>query len=397
MSAAAITPTSPGHGFADFVLLALIIAPIVGMVRDLRAHPEDADENEPTTAMRRNRSGTSETATETPAPSRRRDRARQRARAAFRRFRKHSWLRKKLLPGEHGDPTPSATLADGVAGAFAVFAYAAGFAAGLAHARTAPAPGPTPGTSTGKQTPRPGSPTTGRPAAGSGKSRRQPGSRRRRLADLFRRRPAEGEVVDPESIPEIGTARDADVIDAEILDDTNSTDTTNAPPANPQNTEPRTQGVRTMAFVQTIHELISWAKSALASADTKAVEADMRAKVAVGRSEDAAASAQSAAGDALMLADVYAYWSDSNVDSQSLAAIEDALEAARVVQKNEAFRAEIEASLVGANQQSLASILYYQETVATMAATVKARQMPHAEAQRDTGNAAAAAAVLEGA
>jgi hypothetical protein len=152
-----------------------------------------------------------------------------------------------------------------------------------------------------------------------------------------------------------------------------------------------------MAFIQTIHELFSWAKGALADADTQAAEAEMRAKVAAGRAEDAAAIAQAAAEHAATLSQLHDFWSTQNMDPKSLTSIEDTLDAARVVQKAENFRAECENTSVGANQQSVAAIRTYQETLATMAATVKARQGQHAEAQRDTGNAAAHASVLEGA
>jgi hypothetical protein len=380
----------PGYGFGSFVLVAIVVAFLVSVIRDVRSHSEqgDADQTEAVATA----------ALAAGAPSTRgaepvRSRAARRGRQAFRRSRKHGWLR-RLLPGRHGESTPAAVAADGVAAAFAVFAYVAGFTAGLAHAKTTPASEPPPAAGTGQQ-PSPEPPED--PTDRGRKNRPRTKGRRIHLPVWLQRKPVEGEVVDPEPVPQIGTARDADVIDADVLDDPDAPDSPAPEPQPRPEPAPHTQGDRPMASIQTIRDLFGWTKSAHADADVQAAEAEMRAKVAAGRAEDAAAVAQAAAAQAATLTDVYAYWATQNMDAASLASIEDALQSARLVQSAESHRAECEAATAQANYGSVAAIRAYQESLAAMAATVKARQMQHAEAQRDTGNAAAAAAVLEGA
>jgi hypothetical protein len=396
MMTAAAAQAGPGHGFGDFVLVALVVGFLIVMVRDLRAHSaaaDDAAESAATTAV-----------TAGPAGEPARSRAARRARMSFRRFRQHGWFRRRVAPGKHGGATPKSVAGDGLATAFAVFAYAAGFTAGLAHAKTPPA-APTSPRPTAPASEPAGSPKASDPAApqGTAKPTHPARSKRRRMYGLtgwLRRKPVEGEVVDPEParpVPAIATVADQDVIDAVPLEDTDGTTDPDEPQADNPAPEPRTQGAPPMAFIQTIHELFSWAKGALAAADTRAAEAEMRAKVAAGRAEDAAAVAQTAADDAATLSDVYTYWSTQNMDRASLDSIGDSMQSAYTVRTAENHRAECEAASAQANLRSVAAIRSHQEDLATMAATVKARQMQHAEAQRDTGNAAAHASVLEGA
>lgn len=229
------------------------------------------------------------------------------------------------------------------------------------------------------------------------------------------------------------TASDADVIDAEILDDTE----TPAPPASPFVSDeyadlvgqpellahyPDTNGTHMASEILTIHHLFDFSKNVITqaadtaeqdtiranSASERAEQASNRSLTAGNRAEQAGLIAGDATSQATRLEETAARFSSLNMDSTSLASMTSVIEAANAHAADKRRRAEAEANvaaiaaaLAQAEEEAAAaaaasakSAINLVEAAKGMHDTVQAHQMPHAEAQAVTGNAAAHASVL---
>lgn len=174
--------------------------------------------------------------------------------------------------------------------------------------------------------------------------------------------------------------------------------------------------------ILTIHHLFDLSKAVIAqatgtaeqdtiranSASERAEQASNRSLTAGNRAEQAGIIAGDATSQATKLEEAAARFSGLNMDSASLASMTTVIEAANTHAADKRRRAEAEA-----NVAAIAATLAQAEDVAAAAAaasatsamnlveaakgmhdTVQAHQMPHAEAQAATGNAAAHASVL---
>lgn len=237
----------------------------------------------------------------------------------------------------------------------------------------------------------------------------------------------------PNTPPQPGPQQDNGVVDAEIIDD--------APAAQPPVSQyggaedaeiiyaqltassPDTPNGHDMASeILTIHHLISVAKEVIAhtaeaagqslvrasSALERAGHALVRSKTASTRAAGALVLADQARTHAVQLQETAARFQVLRMDPASLASMGEAIAAAAASGQAEQRRAEAAAvtaakaaELAAAEQNeaeasdaSAKAAQRYAETVQIMHDTVIARQMPHAEAQAATGNAAAHASVL---
>lgn len=222
----------------------------------------------------------------------------------------------------------------------------------------------------------------------------------------------------------VGNAPNDGVIDAEITNDPNTyfedVKHDNAPgllaiyPTIP-NGDP-------MSEILNIHHLLDYARTVIDAATDSADQATIRANSAGARADQAgnrsitagnrATSAElvvaNATAEATHLEQTAARFGSLNMDSASLTSITAAIESANAVAATERRRGEAEANvaacaaaLAAAEEQAAAAAaesaritLAHVEVVKNMYDTVQARQMPHAEAQAATGNAAAHASLL---
>lgn len=233
--------------------------------------------------------------------------------------------------------------------------------------------------------------------------------------------------------PNPGT--DDEPIEAELLDDTetpappNSTsqydsteyaDLVGQPELLAHYPEPRSGDP--MSEILNIHHLFDFSKKTIViatehaeqagiranSAGERAEQASNRSITAGNRAESAGLVAADATAQATQLEETAARFSGLNMDSASLASIASAIEGANAVAAAERRRAEAEdhvadcaAALAAAEDAAAAAAaesakasIGYVEQVKYMHDTVQAHQMPHAEAQVLTGNAAAHESVL---
>lgn len=226
---------------------------------------------------------------------------------------------------------------------------------------------------------------------------------------------------------------DADVIDAELLDDTE----TPGPPASPFVSDeyadvvgqpqllayyPEPRSGDPVSEILTIHQLFDFSKTVITqatetaeqdairanSASERAEQASNRSLTAGNRAEQAGLIAGDATSQATQLEETAARFSSLNMDSASLASMTTVIEAANTHATDKRRRAEAEANvaaiaaaLAQAEEEAAAaaaasakSAINLVEAAKGMHDTVQAHQMPHAEAQAATGNAAAHASVL---
>ena len=228
-------------------------------------------------------------------------------------------------------------------------------------------------------------------------------------------------------------APDDDVIDAELTDDIPATVPTPSPFASTEyadlvgvpellahNPEPTPGDF--MAEILNIHRLFEYSKAVITtatndaeqdairanSAGERAEQAGNRSITAGNRAESAGLIAAEATSQATQLEETAARFSSLNMDSTSLASINGAIESANAVATAQRRRAEAEArvaalhaALAAAEDEAAAAAaesarvtMAHVEQVKNMHDTVQTHQMPHAEAQAATGNAAAHASVL---
>lgn len=223
------------------------------------------------------------------------------------------------------------------------------------------------------------------------------------------------------------------VVDAELIDDPNPQPAMPSAFANAEDAEivlpqllssrPDAPNGTSMATeILTIHHLFAWAKAviahtvntveaALVRARTAAERAAMalaRSGAAVARADSAAVAAGKAHAYAVQLEQTAARFQVLRMDNASLASIGAAITAAvnfgQLAQRRaeaEAFVAAKSAELAAAEEAASAAAAaeaagaqHLAEAVQNMHDTVQAHQMPHAEAQAVTGNAAAHSSVL---
>lgn len=224
-----------------------------------------------------------------------------------------------------------------------------------------------------------------------------------------------------------------DVIDAELLDDTENPTSTPSPYADAEDAVligqpqllaryPTAPNGDTVSEILNIHQLLDYARTVIDAAIDSAEQATIRANSASERADQAgnrsitagnrAASAElvvaNATAEAAHLEQTAARFGSLNMDSASLTSITASIESANTVAETERRRVEAEANvaacaaaLAAAEEQAAAVAaesarvtLAHVEAVKNMYDTVQARQMPHAEAQAATGNAAAHESLL---
>jgi hypothetical protein len=226
---------------------------------------------------------------------------------------------------------------------------------------------------------------------------------------------------------------DNGAVDGELLDDTTTAvpgpsqyagseyaDLVGQPELLAHNPTPPTGD--TMAEILNIHRLFEYSKAVIVtasndaeqdairanSAGERAEQAGSRSITAGNRAESAGLIAAEATSQATQLEETSARFGSLNVDSASLASINAAIESANAVATAQRRRAEAEAHVASlhaalaaaedaaaaAAAESARVTMGHVEQVKNMHDTVQTHQMPHAEAQAATGNAAAHASVL---
>lgn len=155
------------------------------------------------------------------------------------------------------------------------------------------------------------------------------------------------------------------------------------------------QGV--MMFVHTIHDLFAMVRTKIAGIDEAVDNARIAAAASATRAVDCGTAASTAAGEAGHLSQVYAFWADNQMDPASLDAILGTVEAAQAYAAALQRAAQLEDELSAANAAVVSRGVGYSNALQQAAETVHARQGAHAQAQLETGNAAASADVLAGA
>lgn len=338
--------------------------------------------------------------------------------AAYTRWKKRI---RSTLPGQHLGKKASDLIGDiTAAGIAAAAVFGLGFASGIvwvggrfagrsAQQRLRPNRGPfRPGA--GPKGPRH---RGGRPSTGSGPT------------------PAGGPSGSRTS--DAGPQRDSGVIDAEIIDDPApdpqpaTSQYGNAEDAEiiyPQLTaaRPDMNGTNVASEILTIHHLLTFSKSVITAArdsaeqsgiravaaTDRAEQAGLRSGTAIARAEQAGLVATGANEQATQLEATAARFSSLNMDPASMTAIAGGIETASSLARAEQRHAEAEANVAAiaaalaqaedaaaaAAAEAAKSAIAHMETVQVMHDTVQARQMPHAEAQAATGNAAAHSSVL---
>lgn len=264
---------------------------------------------------------------------------------------------------------------------------------------------------------RPRQPAAGRPTAGA--------------PPRPRPRPNAGGSTTP---PRDADPGDSEVIDAELLDDPAPQTAASPYTAADDFAEvigtpellahyPTAPNGATMADeIHNIHVLFDFSKTVIIQASETVNEAQIRKNSAAARADQAAIRstgagtraeqasmvAATAAGQATQLEATAARFGALNMDGASLASIATATESGNALARAERVRAEreaiaaaaaatlanAEADAAAAADASANAAMMYVESVQNMHDTVQTHQMPHAEAQAATGNAAAHESIL---